>query len=199
MWRYGFNEVQVGLRQTFLLTVRGVNRQPPGSEGTKSQVCDLRVFAPHHEMRKERDPNFSHLKTASQKLFALLSSMFLEVAGKVQARRALPQADWQAPFQLLSDITRVFNHAATLHVVATDPSAATAALAAWWVHSLMTMCVTLHAAPIVHERYTGTAVVYSCASRTYHERFRTLRALYNLSMLRWRALRSARESRDRAL
>ena len=62
-------------------------------------------------------------------------SMFLEVAGETQARRALPQADWQALFLLLSDMTRVSNHTATLGVVDVDPQTAAAALAAWWVHS----------------------------------------------------------------
>ena len=61
--------------------------------------------------------------------------MFLEFTGTAQARRALPQADWQAPFLLFSDMTRVSIHAATLGVVDIDLQTAAAALAAWWVHS----------------------------------------------------------------
>ena len=93
-------------------------------------------------MRKERDPNFSHLKTASQKLFALLRSMFLGCAGATQARGALLQADAQGPFQLFSDMTHVSIHAATLHVVAIGRPAAAAALAAQRAHSLRTVSVT---------------------------------------------------------
>ena len=57
--------------------------------------------------------------------------MFLEVAGKAQARRSLPQADWQALFQLFSDMSHGSNHAATLGVVDVGPQTAFEALAAW--------------------------------------------------------------------
>ena len=127
--------------------LRGPVRQTPGSQGTKSQVCDLRVFAPHHHGRACHDLARSTMYFLSSTLLALLRTSFLRFAGKVQARRALPQADWQALFQLFLDMTRVSNHAATLHVVDTGPPAAAAALAAWWVHSCGP-CVSLqHAAP----------------------------------------------------
>ena len=132
--------------------VRGMNRQPSRSQGTKSQVCDLRVFAPQQASRACRAASRTTQFSESQKLLPLPRSMFLGCAGKVQARRALPQADWQAPFLLFSDMTRISIHAVTLGVVDIDPQTAAAALAAWWVHSCGP-CVSLqHAAAIVHER-----------------------------------------------
>ena len=68
--------------------------------------------------------------------------MFLGCAGETQARRALPQANWQALFQLFPDMARVSIHAATLHVVAIGRPAAAAALAAQRAHSVRTVSVT---------------------------------------------------------